>query len=287
MDAAHIDPNRLAAIVYDDGVAVDALMSAFARELVEAGVAARGVVQLPPEEGGLRPSRADAAAGRRNGRNHSAAPGSRTGRGKELVSILQPSPAHRRGCVSRRCSRRTFCSSPNPASRRPGGGGFRAELAFAVGEGRTTLTAVKRGLVPKLAPIHRRLGNDARPSPLGRAKLVGGNLDRAGQSRLNTAVAGESRSFVAAVLGNGDRRARRRAMPMRRNGRSPLRHEELCDAASPCSLRRRFSSVSQLGPNGFLADKAHADPFRQKPTSAASNAINHDRLRHGKRSTAT
>src|SRR5271166_5096825 len=50
-----LDPNRLAAIVYDDGVAVDALMSAFARELVEAGVAARGLVQLPPEEGGCGP----------------------------------------------------------------------------------------------------------------------------------------------------------------------------------------------------------------------------------------
>ncbi len=34
MNVAYIDPNRLAAIVYDDGVAVDALMSTFARELV-------------------------------------------------------------------------------------------------------------------------------------------------------------------------------------------------------------------------------------------------------------
>ena len=55
MNVDYIDPNRLAAIVYDDGVAVDALMSTFARELIEAGVKARGIVQLPPEEQGCGP----------------------------------------------------------------------------------------------------------------------------------------------------------------------------------------------------------------------------------------
>ncbi|MGO9773323.1 MAG: DUF2478 domain-containing protein [Roseiarcus sp.] len=53
--SAAIDSNRLAAIVHDDGVAVDALMSSFARELVEAGVSPRGVVQLPPDEPGSGP----------------------------------------------------------------------------------------------------------------------------------------------------------------------------------------------------------------------------------------
>ncbi len=53
--SAAIDPKRLAAIVYDDGVAVDALMTSFARELVEAGVNARGIVQLPPDPPGCGP----------------------------------------------------------------------------------------------------------------------------------------------------------------------------------------------------------------------------------------
>jgi len=49
------NPNRFAAIVYDDGDKVDALMTSFARELVEAGVDAQGIVQLPPEGGGCGP----------------------------------------------------------------------------------------------------------------------------------------------------------------------------------------------------------------------------------------
>ena len=46
MDFNVLDPNRFAAIVYDDGAVVDGIMSKFASELVEAGVDARGIVQL-------------------------------------------------------------------------------------------------------------------------------------------------------------------------------------------------------------------------------------------------
>ena len=49
MDAQILDPNRFAAIVYEDGAKVDGLMTRFARELVAAGVDARGIVQLPPD----------------------------------------------------------------------------------------------------------------------------------------------------------------------------------------------------------------------------------------------
>ncbi len=55
MHAQTLDPNRFAAIVYDSGANVDGLMSGFARELVEAGVDARGIVQLPPDADGCGP----------------------------------------------------------------------------------------------------------------------------------------------------------------------------------------------------------------------------------------
>ena len=44
------DKNRLAAVVYDGDVAIDVLMSVFARELIDAGVDARGFLQAPREE---------------------------------------------------------------------------------------------------------------------------------------------------------------------------------------------------------------------------------------------
>ena len=55
MDPQTLDPNRFAAIVYDHGAKVDGLMSTFARELIEAGVDARGIVQLPPDAAGCGP----------------------------------------------------------------------------------------------------------------------------------------------------------------------------------------------------------------------------------------
>ncbi|MGD0564019.1 MAG: DUF2478 domain-containing protein [Roseiarcus sp.] len=157
MDAAHIDPNRLAAIVYDDGVAVDALMSAFARELVEAGVAARGVVQLPPEEGGCGP------------RAPMRLQDVETG---EIIPLCQDlGPGAGSCCLDPSAlagaSARLRLAAMQPSDivffskfgkQEANGGGFRAELAFAVGEGRTTLTAVKRGLVPNWLQFTGGLG---------------------------------------------------------------------------------------------------------------------------------
>jgi len=143
-----LDPNRLAAIVYDDGVAVDALMSAFARELVEAGVAARGLVQLPPEEGGCgprAPMRVQAVA---------------TG---EIIPICQQLGPGAGSCcldtsalAGAAAMLRRDALQPSDilffskfGKQEANGGGFRAELALAASEGRTVLTAVKRGLVHK------------------------------------------------------------------------------------------------------------------------------------------
>ena len=55
MDTLHPNPGRLAAIVYDDGVAVDALLTTFARELRDAGVVIAGIVQMPPDGPGCGP----------------------------------------------------------------------------------------------------------------------------------------------------------------------------------------------------------------------------------------
>jgi nucleoside-triphosphatase THEP1 len=143
-----IDPNRLAAIVYDDGIAVDALMSAFARELVEAGVAVRGVVQLPPEKGGCGP--------RAPMRLQVVATG-------EIMPICQElGPGAGSCCLDtsaladaatmlRRDALQTsdIVLFSKFGKQEANGGGFRAELAFAASEGRTVLTAVKRGLVHK------------------------------------------------------------------------------------------------------------------------------------------
>ncbi len=143
-----LDPNRLAAIVYDDGVAVDALMSTFARELVEAGVAARGIVQVPPDEGGCGP------------RAPMRLQVVETG---EIIPICQDLGPGAGSCcldtsaLAGAASRlRRDALQPSDilffskfGKQEANGGGFRAELAFAASEGRTVLTAVKRGLVHK------------------------------------------------------------------------------------------------------------------------------------------
>jgi nucleoside-triphosphatase THEP1 len=46
-DDVSVDPRKLAAVVYDDGVAVDALLLAFAERLGSEGVRVGGVVQVP------------------------------------------------------------------------------------------------------------------------------------------------------------------------------------------------------------------------------------------------
>ena len=51
-DEPWIDPRNIAAIVYDDGVAVDSLLSVFAADLVAAGTRIGGVIHVPRSEPG-------------------------------------------------------------------------------------------------------------------------------------------------------------------------------------------------------------------------------------------
>ncbi len=147
MDAEVLDPNRFAAIVYDDGAKVDGLMTRFARELVEAGVDARGIVQLPPDAQGCGP--------RALMKLHDVATG-------EVLPLCQNLGPGAMSCcldssaLARAAQRlRSAASGPSDilffskfGKVEAAGGGMRAELAFAISEGRTVLTAVKRSLLP-------------------------------------------------------------------------------------------------------------------------------------------
>jgi len=147
MDAHTLDPNRFAAIVYDDGVKVDGLMSTFARELVEAGVDARGIVQLPPDAEGCGPGALmklrDVATGEIIPLCQNLGPGAG---GCRLDSSALAGAAVRLRLAASSPSDILFCSKFG--KQEAAGGGMRAELAYAISERRTTLTAVKRSLLP-------------------------------------------------------------------------------------------------------------------------------------------
>ena len=147
MDPQSLDPNRFAAIVYDDGASVDGLMTRFAEELLGAGVDARGIVQLPPDADGCGPGALmklrDVATGEIIPLCQNLGPGAAS---CALDSAALAGAAQRL---------RTAASAPSDilffskfGKQEAAGGGMRAELAFAISEGRTVLTAVKRALLP-------------------------------------------------------------------------------------------------------------------------------------------
>ncbi len=147
MDAQILDPNRFAAIVYEDGAKVDGLMTRFARELVAAGVDARGIVQLPPDADDCGPGALmklqDVATG-------------------EVIPLCQDlGPGAGSCCLDSsalaRAAQRLRIAASEPSDilffskfgkQEAAGGGMRAELAYAISEGRIVLTAVKRSLLP-------------------------------------------------------------------------------------------------------------------------------------------
>ncbi len=147
MDAQTLNPSRFAAIVYDNGVKVDGLMSGFARELVQAGVDARGIVQLPPDADGCGPGALmklrDVATGEVLPLCQDLGPGAGS---CCLDSSALAAAAQRLRAAAGEPSEILFFSKF--AKQDAAGGGARAELAYAISEGRTVLTAVKRSLLP-------------------------------------------------------------------------------------------------------------------------------------------
>jgi molybdate transport system ATP-binding protein len=148
MDFDALNPNRFAAVVYDDGKAVDALMSAFAAELVAAGVAARGIVQLPPEAPGCGPGSPMRVRVVESGELlpicQDLGPGAASC--KLDSSALAGAAVRLRECASLPSDILFFSKF---GKQEANGGGFRAEFGYAISAGRTVLTAVKRPLTAK------------------------------------------------------------------------------------------------------------------------------------------
>lgn len=127
-------------------MAVDALLSTFARELIDGGVDVRGLLQMPPEAAGCGPAAPmrlqDVSTG-------------------EVIPICQALGSgaascrlDTRGLADAAARLRKAASMPSQlllvskfGKQEASGRGFRDEIGYAVGEGRTVLTAVKRGLV--------------------------------------------------------------------------------------------------------------------------------------------
>jgi len=138
-------PARLAAIVYDDAVAVDSLMTAFAREMLDKGVRASGILQLPPDGacGPGAPMRLqDVTTGEVIPICQDLGPGSKSCK-LDLAALASASSRLRAAATGE--SDLLFISKFGKQEAE--GRGFRAEFAFAVEHNRTILTAVKRGLV--------------------------------------------------------------------------------------------------------------------------------------------
>lgn len=146
MDTLHPNPGRLAAIVYDDGVAVDALLTTFARELRDAGVVIAGIVQMPPDGPGCGPGAPmrlqDVATGDVIPICQDLGSGAKSCR---LDPAGLADAAYRIRAAAERETDLLFVSKFG--KQEVNGQGFRAELAYAATEGRTVVTAVKRGLV--------------------------------------------------------------------------------------------------------------------------------------------
>ena len=143
---AWIDPRKMAAVVYDDGVAVDELLLAFARNLAERGVRLGGVVQMPRSGPGCGPKAPlelrDMATGEtfpicqetgRGGGDCSLDPG----RLRQAVGRIQTATASGADLV--------FISRFGRAEAR--GGGLHDALAHAALSGVPSLTVVRRGMV--------------------------------------------------------------------------------------------------------------------------------------------
>ena len=147
MDSERISPLHLAAIVYDNGVAVDALMSAFARELADAGTAIAGLVQLPPDGEGCGQGAPmcvqDVQSGRVFPICQTLGPGAVSCR---LDSSALASASVRLRSMVDEPSALFFISKFS--KQEAVGSGFRDEFAYAIAQGRTVLTAVRRNLLP-------------------------------------------------------------------------------------------------------------------------------------------
>jgi molybdate transport system ATP-binding protein len=154
------DPRRIAAVVYDDGVAVDELLLAFARDLGEGGVRIGGVIQMPRETCGPRAPMCirDVASGE-------VFPLCMTLPREDDCSF---DPSKLRSAAVRIRAASDIGADLVFVSRfgrqEAAGGGFRQEMLHAASEGCTVLTAVRRGSVGNWLDMNEGTGTllDAR-----------------------------------------------------------------------------------------------------------------------------
>ena len=145
-DETWIDPRRIAAVVYDDGVAVDSLLSVFAADLIAQGARLGGVIQLPRSEPECGPH---APRQLRDLETGEAIPLCRTfaaqgGKSCALDSASLQRAAGRIAGASQRGADLLFLS--RFGRQEAAGRGFSEALAVAMQRGRPVLTAVRRGL---------------------------------------------------------------------------------------------------------------------------------------------
>jgi molybdate transport system ATP-binding protein len=144
-DETWIDPRRFAAVVYDDGVAVDSLLAVFAADLVAAGARLGGVLHMPPLVPGCGPQALMQLRDLETG---------------DVISLCQARGASGKGCALDpagigHAARRIHAASEASADlvflsrfgrQEAAGEGFSDALSFAVQRGGPVLTAVRRGL---------------------------------------------------------------------------------------------------------------------------------------------
>jgi molybdate transport system ATP-binding protein len=143
---AWIDPRKIAAVVYDDGVAVDELLLAFAGNLTETGHCLGGVVQVPRGGPGCGPKAPmalrDVASGEVFPICQELGPG---GHDCALDPARLWEAAERIRTAAERNVDLVFVSRFGREEAR--GRGLRDALAAAALSGRPTLTAVRREMV--------------------------------------------------------------------------------------------------------------------------------------------
>lgn len=140
------DGMNLAAVVYDDGVAIDSLLTEFARELAAQGVRIGGVVQVPRDGPGCGPDAPmllqDVATGEIISICQRLGPGAQSCR-------LDPRGLAEAAMRIRRAAEDSvdllFVSKFG--KQEASGQGFRNELALSALSGSPVLTGVRRGLV--------------------------------------------------------------------------------------------------------------------------------------------
>jgi hypothetical protein len=145
-EAFQIDPRKLAAVVYDDGVAIDALLQAFATNVQRRGFRIGGVIQVPRTDTGCGPK---APMELQDVTTGEVLPICHVQQVPVLECSFDPSRLQearaRVRCATDADAALVFVSRFGKEEAR--GHGFRPELAYAVLAGRPVLTAVRRGMV--------------------------------------------------------------------------------------------------------------------------------------------